>query len=274
MAKVVFLDIDGVITDPEQLSIDFRTLPGEVLAPALGHTVADWGRAMGETYPAVFERHVIRGTVSDDPVAHFDEERRLSILAMCRCLGVDAPDDDEARRLGRAHNRHVRRHGDAPVADAAATIRKLATNGDVHLATGSMSWNALAVLDRIGVRELIGFPCGSDLVGVNKGFAAYYERLFAAVNVNPRDAIVAGRFTTPASSGLGDRSVNGARRAGAAGAGPGDIGGERDRGGARRRGSDRRSTLARETWPARSSRWAAAGSRWRTIASSTTTSSD
>ena len=191
MAKVVFLDIDGVITDPEQLSIDFRTLPGEVLAPALGHTVADWGRAMGETYPAVFERHVIRGTVSDDPVAHFDEERRLSILAMCRCLGVDAPDDDEARRLGRAHNRHVRRHGDAPVADAAATIRKLATNGDVHLATGSMSWNALAVLDRIGVRELIGFPCGSDLVGVNKGFAAYYERLFAAVNVNPRDAIVA-----------------------------------------------------------------------------------
>ena len=190
MPSTVFLDIDGVISDSEALAADFESLLGEVLAPALGRTPEEWGRANTATYPSISEQHVRSGRSWDDPIANFDKECGLSVIAMCEWLGVGAPSDDEARHLGYAYHQHVRRNGNAAFPDAAAAIRELAADHELHLATGNVSWNAIAVMERLGTERLIGFPCGVDLIGVIKGLPIYYERLFEAVDVRPQDAIV------------------------------------------------------------------------------------
>ena len=189
MAAAVFLDIDGVISDIEQLGTDFDSLIGDVLAPALGKSPTDWGRANHATFPRVME-YLRQGHLADDPIARFDEESRLLIEAMCEWLGVPAPDAQTAARLGRRYNEHVRRNGEAAYDAAAPAIEALSATRDVHLATGNVSWNAVAVLERIEAEALIGFPCGVDLIGVIKGLPVFYERLFAAVDVRAEDSIV------------------------------------------------------------------------------------
>jgi HAD superfamily hydrolase (TIGR01509 family) len=188
--RTVFLDIDGVLSDSTRLGADFNRMIGDVMVPALGGTHEDWGRANAATFEEIFLALLNSDHLWDDPAARFDEECRRAINAMCNWLGIEPPEAAEASRLGREYNRHVRRNGSAAFPEAPAVLRALATDHDLHLATGNIAANAVAVLEQIGTPELIGFPCGVDLVGVAKHRPAFYERLFAAVGVTPEDSVV------------------------------------------------------------------------------------
>lgn len=185
----VFLDIDGVISDIDQLGADFDSLIGDVLAPALGGSPRDWGRANHASFPRVID-YLRQGRLEDDPIARFNQESHHLIEAMCELLDVPAPDAETAARLGRQFNEHVRRNGSAPDGEARPVIEALAASRDVHLATGNLSWNAIAVLENIGVTESVDIPAGADLVGAVKELPVFYERLFALATVRASDAIV------------------------------------------------------------------------------------
>lgn len=190
MAKTVFLDIDGVITDSALLADDYTAQLGAVMAPALGGTPEEWGRANAATYPTVLKRQQETGRPDDDPIVLWDREHLESVQAMCDWLGVPRPSDDECVRLGRGYNVYVRRNSRAVFPTAAEMVRTLAQTHELHMATGNLSWAAEAQLEGMGVRELVGFPCGPDLIGVAKASEAYYARLFEEVGVAPRDAVV------------------------------------------------------------------------------------
>lgn len=187
MPATVFLDVDGVISDIDQLSADFNSLIGDVLTPALGGKPADWGDANHAVYPRVMA-YLRQGRLLADPVARFDQESCHLIQRMCQRLGVPAPDGATAAELGRRFNLHVRRNGAAGYGHAKPAIETLAASRDV--ATGNVSWNAVAVLEQIGVAGSIGIPAGTDLVGVGKEHPAFYERLFALARVPASEAVV------------------------------------------------------------------------------------
>ncbi len=190
MAATVFLDIDGVITDHALLHDDYVAHLGEVLAPALGGTVEDWGRANAATFPELFTHlQAISGTI-EDVNAFYEIEYRCSVQGMCSWLGIAPPSDEECIRLGRAFSVHVRGNSRAVFPQAAEMVRTLARDHDLHLATGNPSWLAEPLLEGIGVRDLVGLACGPDLIGVAKVSDAFHRTLFEAVGVAPGDAVV------------------------------------------------------------------------------------
>ena len=83
MPATVFLDIDGVLSDSALIEADYDKVIGEVVAPVLGGSSVEWGRANRATFEAIFE-HYRDGHHARDPIERFDEECRMSIDAMCR----------------------------------------------------------------------------------------------------------------------------------------------------------------------------------------------
>jgi phosphoglycolate phosphatase-like HAD superfamily hydrolase len=190
VAKTIFLDIDGVITDHALLHADFTAQLGEVLAPALGGTVDDWGRANAEVFPDVFAQLQLDADPTISVQDGYDIEDRTIVLAMCDWLGIPRPNDHDAARLGRDYTVHVRRNTRALFPAAPDMVRTLAESHHLHMATGNPSWVVEPFLEGIGLRHLIGFPCGPDLIGVFKRSDLFHAKLFEAVGVSPRDAVV------------------------------------------------------------------------------------
>jgi len=150
--RAVFLDVDGVLLDPERTRAEWIRLMGDVLAPALGGTQGEWGRANAEAFPTAFAD---RGRwYDDDPAA---AERNLITILLrepCRIVGVPYPGDDEAFALGRRVDAYVCRRADCAFPATIDVIRDLAASHDLHTATGNPSWRVEALLDQWGVRGL------------------------------------------------------------------------------------------------------------------------
>lgn len=160
------------------------------MAPALGGTPEEWGRANAATFPGVLKQVRQIAGPTEDPRIVFDIEYLLLVQAMCDWLSVPRPSDAECVRLGREYSVRVRRDGQAVFPAASELVHTLAQRHDLHMATGNPSWVAEALLDGMGVRESIGFPCGPDLISVWKGSDAFHATLFEAVGVAPGDALV------------------------------------------------------------------------------------
>lgn len=188
--RAVFLDLDGVLVDPAKLGPEYVRLLGEVLAPALGGTAEEWGRANAETFPRLFDRLTNEVGHDTPPGDAYRMEYVENVRMMCDVLGRPAPDGAECERLGREFNVYVRGHSRSPFPGAARCVRTLAASYAIHLATGNPSWTAEAVLRQLGVSALIGLPCGPDLVGVLKRSPLFYLRLFERAGVRGMEAVV------------------------------------------------------------------------------------
>jgi len=186
--QAVFLDVDGVLLDPVRTPAEWVRLIGDVLAPALGGAPAAWGRANAVVFPRVFADRA--RWVHDDPAT---AERRLItrlLREQCEMLDVAYPGDEDAVRLGRELDRYVCLHADCAFPATVEVIRELAARYAVHTATGNPSWRVETFLEQWGVRELVGVPAGTDLVGVMRDTTAFYRRVFALAGVEAEEAIV------------------------------------------------------------------------------------
>ena len=187
VVTAVFLDIDVVWPDTDKLSAEYQCLMGDVLAAALGGTPEDWGRANAAVYGSVFaEVQAWEG----EPMEIFSFEYTTSIRRMCAWLDIQPPAESECARLGRAFNIYVRRNVDSIFPAAADVVRTLAGSFDVHLATGNLTWLGEAVLNNIGVRDLIGVPAGPDLVERQKGTPGFYLPVLRLAAADPATSVV------------------------------------------------------------------------------------
>jgi len=186
--RAIFLDVDGVMLDPERTSAEWVRLMGEVLAPALGGTPEEWGRANAKVFPRVFADRA--SWYRPDP----EVSERLLITMMfreeCALLELAAPSDEEAFRLGRELDVHVSHHTRAAFPATVEVIRNLALSFELHTATGNPSWRVEPMLEQWGVRDLFGVLPGGDLVGVMKGAEAFYPSVFALAGVEASEAVV------------------------------------------------------------------------------------
>lgn len=185
--SAVFLDVDGVINDHALNPLMWDAHLGEVLAPALGATPADWGRANRKVWPPLWATQHTWGT---DPMERIRTETRLIVTAMCVELGIAPPSPERCFELWHQVDCHVAGTGRAAFPATAKTIRTLAESFVVHTATGNPSWRVEALLTALGVRHLVGFPAGPDLVGIWKNDVDYYRRIFTATEIQPAEALI------------------------------------------------------------------------------------
>jgi len=186
--RAVFLDVDGVLLDPELTPLEWNRLMGEVLAPAIGGTPADWGHANAAVFPRLFAAR--ERWYDADPLV---TERRFITLMLeeqCDFLGLARVAEEDAFRLGRELDAHVYRHARCAYPAAVAVIRELAAEREVHAATGNPSWRVEALLEQWGVRDLVGVLPGVDLVGVQKDSEAFYPAVFELAGVATDRAVV------------------------------------------------------------------------------------
>ena len=186
--RAVFLDVDGVLLDPARTTAEWMRLMGDVLAPAVGGSPADWGRANGAIFPTLFrDRDRWR---DDDPLISDRNFDILLLTEMCRFLGHAPPDPEAARELFVEVSVYVCRRADCAFPATIDVIRELALSYDVHLATGNPSWRMEPLLEQWGVRDLIGVAAGTDLVRVMKDSPQFHPSVFALAGVAPENAVV------------------------------------------------------------------------------------
>ena len=185
--EACFLDVDGVITDFEHLPAQWDRYIGDLLAPALGREVEDWGRANRAVFPGVWAQNTEWGP---DPAYRQRREGIEIIAAMCDHLNVARPSDDRSEALWQEIEVHVANQGVAIFPGARAAVEALSSRWAVHTATGNPSRRVVAYFRSIDALDLLGVPSGPDLVGIWKATPEFYDRTFALAGVDPRRAVV------------------------------------------------------------------------------------
>jgi HAD superfamily hydrolase (TIGR01509 family) len=191
--RVLFVDKGGVLIDNYTLSVQWRRLIGEFLAPRLGGRHEEWGAA---NVPA-FERQWMRfqqAAASGGPAdirGFFAKDAREWFLDMCDGVGIDRPPDDVADAIAADTVRYVKSRLDIPVPRALDALRALRARGVVlHTASADAHDDLVEFLERIGARELFDRVYGSDLVNTWKFGPAYYRAVLADSGVDPARAAV------------------------------------------------------------------------------------
>lgn len=77
------------------------------------------------------------------------------------------------------------------VPEAGPVIRALSERFEIHMASGNPAYTLETVLDRIGVRSLVGHPFGSDLLGLRKEHDRFYSAILETIGARAEETIVA-----------------------------------------------------------------------------------
>jgi HAD superfamily hydrolase (TIGR01509 family) len=108
---------------------------------------------------------------------------------MCEYLGIAPPPDPERLALMKRVDVHVGGQASAVVPEASAILRELSDDWTLHMATGNPSWRVNAVLGAIGVDDIMGVRCGSDLVRSAKHAPAFYDQVLALAGVSAAESV-------------------------------------------------------------------------------------
>ena len=191
--RVLFVDKGGVLLDNSALSVQWRRLIGEFLAPRLGGRHEDWGAANVPAFQRQWERFQQAAAAGGpaDIRGFFAKDARQWFLEMCDGVGIERPTDDVADTIAADTVSYVKGRLDIPVPRALAALRALRSRGVVlHTASADAHDDLVEFLERIGGRDLFDRVYGSDLVNTWKFGPDYYRAVLADSGVDPARAVV------------------------------------------------------------------------------------
>jgi FMN phosphatase YigB (HAD superfamily) len=179
----VFLDLSGVLLDPEKMLRGHRDRITELLAARFGGDLATWRRAHDEAFLAYVDR--VEGTDWDarswvDVVDELDARNLLDILDRAGVSG--RPEDPLA--LSRQLERDARASVDARYPDARPAIERLRSDGHrVYVATGGGDTSREA-LQGAGLLHLVDGVFTGHSQNAAKSRAAYWAPIPRAVGAD------------------------------------------------------------------------------------------
>ena len=194
--RFLLLDLDGVILDNDQYEPEFERLAEPAFVPLLGGEGASWFQHQEPTWQRVWQRGC-RQYVEDRGVRGLNLARwwdRLHaewIDEMCVVVGVDPPPTFEKRvDVAEQALTFFFQNTRSIVPAAASTISELSQSFEIHMASGNPGWVIETVLVRLGVRNHVGNPFGSDLLGLQKGHNQFYPAILDAIGAGAQEVIV------------------------------------------------------------------------------------
>ena len=193
---VLLLDVDGVLLDNERWEKESARLGGPALASLLGGDPAVWAAHQERVWQEVWRRG--SSEFRSDPGRRglnlsrwWDRVEAEWIAEVCEVVGVDAPETFEERvDAAERATIHILENTEGVLPGAAGAIEELSGRFEIHMASGNPSFVVETVLRRLGVRDRVGRPFGSDLVGYQKGDSRFYPAILEAVGAQPSRTIV------------------------------------------------------------------------------------
>jgi phosphoglycolate phosphatase-like HAD superfamily hydrolase len=202
---VMLLDVDGVILDHDRSDPEWERLAGQAFSPHLGGAPDAWHAAQSDAWSRVSAREYreLDGLPESSwPHASdwWDRVNAQWIEEACKLVGVTAPRTPKARAdiAERALDFYCRNtRGVFP--GTADVIAQLAERFELHMASGNPARIVEALLRRLNVRELIGFPFGSDLAGALKRapHEQFYRAITTKIGGHPEKLIVVDDYDRP-----------------------------------------------------------------------------
>ena len=191
--KVLFVDKGGVLVDNNALSVQWRRLIGEYLAPRLGGRHEEWGEANVPAFERQWQRFQ-RAAAAGGPAdirGFFAKDARQWFLDMCDGVGIERPSDEVADRVAADTVNYVKARLNIPVPRALVSLRALRERGVMlHIASADAHDELVEFLERVGGRDLFDRVYGSDLVNTWKFGPDYYRAVLADSGVDPAQAAV------------------------------------------------------------------------------------
>lgn len=213
--RFLFLDLDGVICDNAMWESESSRLAGARLSELLGGDADIWAEHQDRIWLKVWNRgskeyRETPGLRRLNLSRWWDRLHAEWVRQLCDEVGVKAPGTFEERvDVAERAFTHVYLNTNAVFPGSAEAIRSLAVDFEIHTASGNPSWVIETVLARMGVRERIGTPFGSDLVGFQKGHSAFHARILREVGARPDASVVVDDNELPllAARKLGAKTV-------------------------------------------------------------------
>ena len=225
--RFLFLDVDGVILDNALWEAESNRLVGAAFSELLGGDSSVWARNHHRLWMRVWNRGNAEYTEALgmrrlNLSRWWDRLHAEWVLQLCVEAGVEAPSTFEERvDVAERALTNVYLNTGAVFPGTGAAIRTLANDFEIHTASGNPSWVVESVLSAIGVRELIGKPFGSELVGYQKGHDTFHTRILEDVGALAENSIFVDDFDSVlfAARKIGAKTV----KVGAAGSDPFDL---------------------------------------------------
>ena len=202
---VMLLDIDGVILDHDRSDPEWERLAGQAFAPHLGGALDAWHAAQSDAWSRVSAREYRELNEMPEsswphPSDWWDRVNAEWIEEACKIVGVTAPGTPRARaQAAKQALDYYCRNAESFFPGIADAITQLAERFELHMASGNPAWIVEAVLRRLDVRELIGFPFGSDIAGALKRapYEQFYRAITAKIGGRPEKLIVVDDYDRP-----------------------------------------------------------------------------
>ena len=186
----VFLDLWGVLLDPDKMQREYGRRLGIRLKERFGGTEARWLQAHNVAWT-----EYVRATESTDWnrgswAAAADNLDARFALALLEGAGIGWRPDDPAE-FSRELEREIMSNVDARYPDARTAIERLrAGHHGVYVATQATESNARGALAGAGLLDSIDALFTGTKVDAPKSGRDYWERVLAAVRAAPRDCIL------------------------------------------------------------------------------------
>ena len=201
--RFLFLDVDGVILDNAMWKSESSRLAGGAFSELLGGDASVWAEHQERLWLRVWNRgneeyREALGLRRLNLSRWWDRLHAEWVLQLCDEVGVETPYTFE-ERVDAAERAlaNVYLNTNAVFPGSGGAIKALAKDFEIHTASGNPSWVVETVLSRVGVRELIGQPFGSDLVGFHKGHRSFHAHILNEVGARPEESIVVDDGETP-----------------------------------------------------------------------------
>ena len=214
--RVVLIDLDGVLFDANRYEPEWERLAGEIFTPLLGGDPARWAvtqrvgwEQAATTYWDRAREHAQTGDWP--PRRSWEHAMRDWVVEACRQHAIEPPSDEEASAKGRRAMERFFELTTGMLPDVGPALARLARRFELHMSSGNPSFAVESALHRIGAREHVGEPFGSDLAGAYKGRpATFYEAILAKLGA-PASAVVViddSPVALDAARGLGTATVH------------------------------------------------------------------
>lgn len=190
---IILLDDGGVMNDNRLRGEQWPLLVGEFFAPRLGGTTTAWAEANRLVVQRIFESaNWLQRVQASSDYAHFERTYWLDWLSeMGQLVGITLPYEEVCIHLAQQAESAIIPHIRSAFPGTSEAIKQLHSEGyTLHTASGESSVHLTHYLEGMGVRDCFGRLYGADLLNTLKEGPAYYQLLFADLQIAPGDALI------------------------------------------------------------------------------------
>lgn len=209
--RYVFLDFDGTLSNPVLLRKQYLAEIATILSRDFGGESALWEDAASTALDWIATDYQQR--FSGNPLAGYNiwhpTAIESSIVQMFTSLSVPIP--PSPLQLAQETQFNALLACDAAYSDAQNVLMHLfETDWRVQMASGNSSEYLMAALMGAGLESYTESKFGPDLVDCAKEGIEYYEAIFTACNIDPKDAIVVDDYPTALgwASAIGAKTIH------------------------------------------------------------------